>query len=766
MQIFSRLRFKFTKFSLVFTVFTFLLVFTSFFKVLAASEIHSMSENCNKAAELSPETYPINVGMVIYSLDLNSNNILWRREFAGNYFLPMVWNSKNIFCLTDKGILSALDKTTGEILWQQKTQYSQGVSKLVLTEDRIIITPYSAFEISTGRKLWTHSCSNPTASFLLKKYLYFATGRNFVQLDATTGRLQTLYIHPEKIETLYLLNKRFFVTGYLSKRFVCLNDKGNLLWGKCYQLETVQHLFSDPQGENVFVSAYLNIFPKGFIHEVPCVISYEAATGKCLWKKYYPDFEKREKLIVFYDGQKIHLRNQDALYTLSPLTGQTLIKINIPMLRPLVNDYSALVKAGEILAIDHDRLILDSALRFHGDQEPCVYMWDKKTKKIIWARRGQYAGNLKRNSFDKWFLLVRSPNSIEFVDSLTGRLVRKYDLQPFTGLTLFGPEITGPEGYSGASFSPDGGNIAISKNCFRGYGILLYNLQGNLLNDIYIGPSNASLSPDFNKIFYWDQGLSQGSIKNIATNKEQVIPIKCQEILKSNISWAPDSQKIAFVDSDSSFSGNSRNDKIFWMDIKSGELHDFKAAKRLKVSQITYLPGGDTILFISRSSNEHDNLTLLDINSGKQIEIAKIPPNARLVYYSQNDKKIFYEAFYKRLKANALFEIGLNERNKKLLLEGENFIISPSGNKILFEHDKKLCLFDCQTECVRALTFENEPGQEKASAFFPSEDKILLISSVSGASQTYILDLNTLEKLPGQDNYNWLIKMKSIMDDS
>lgn len=209
--------------------------------------------------------------------------------------------------------------------------------------------------------------------------------------------------------------------------------------------------------------------------------------------------------------------------------------------------------------------------------------------------------------------------------------------------------------------------------------------------------------------------------------------------------WSPDGTQIAFINNAEGVENNNPvNFEVFTMNSDGSNIkrHTFNKAFE---ADICWSPAGDQIAFKSyRDGN--DEIYLLDLASGTQINISNHPERDGGPVWSEDGKFIIFQSERDNEK-NAVYSYHLETKEiEKVPLEGYSgygAVWSPSGNKVAFisneDGDDDIYLLDLEDGSKTQLT--NNPLNDWYPQWSPDGSSILF---TYGDWETDVWELRTI----------------------
>ncbi|VAW93364.1 hypothetical protein MNBD_GAMMA23-2033 [hydrothermal vent metagenome] len=282
----------------------------------------------------SPVLPPAKLTSFVKELSVNDD---WQRQIgegvSDHYYLltPLVHNNK-LYTIDYKGLLSVIDTTTGDTLWDKSLQIpvSSGLSKidnllLLATSEGAVI----ALDIKTGAELWQATVTSEVFAKPVKAGNYVivkSVDGKIVALDLKTGKEKWVYDRAVPALTLRgnstpVVYENTIISGLDNGKLVGLSvETGQVIWNLTVavssgrtEIERMIDIDADPLifGENLYVVAY-----QGRIANI------HIPSGRLEWTRDFSAYNGIEA-----DEQRLYISDSEGyVWALDRKTGATIWK--------------------------------------------------------------------------------------------------------------------------------------------------------------------------------------------------------------------------------------------------------------------------------------------------------------------------------------------------------------------------------------------------------------------------------------------------------
>lgn len=228
------------------------------------------------------------------------------------------------------------------------------------------------------------------------------------------------------------------------------------------------------------------------------------------------------------------------------------------------------------------------------------------------------------------------------------------------------------------------GKIVFNSSRTEGIGLFIINSDGSI-NKVVNGGSSAVLSPDGNKIAYETANDELYVINKDGTGS---IKLSTNTTHDGNISWSPDSNKIAFLSNKS----NVNIYEIYTVSIDGTNLTRITNANGGEgYFNPRWSPDGSKIAFMQPTNGINYNISVINTDGTNKQLVTTVkrwtcypnwtPDSSKIIFSSADLGDIFSETA-------SIYKINLDGTNKIRLTNSgfadENPVLSPDGTKIAF----------------------------------------------------------------------------------
>jgi outer membrane protein assembly factor BamB len=229
----------------------------------------------------------------LYALDLHHKRVLWRKKIGVVSASPLLWEDR-IYVGSGTGILWALDKTTGQTVWQFGVQNS------------IFSTPLGLEDFPMAEE--DSASTNPKE----KVVCFGSIGGYLYALKAQNGELIWKFQAKGGIYSTPAADKGMIFFGSMDSYLYALKVKdGSLAW----KFKTDGAIYSSPAVTDSIVYIGSNDY---------CMYAVKTSTGELVWKFKTEDLVHSSPIVI---GDKLFFGSFDGnFYVLNRFTGELLWK--------------------------------------------------------------------------------------------------------------------------------------------------------------------------------------------------------------------------------------------------------------------------------------------------------------------------------------------------------------------------------------------------------------------------------------------------------
>lgn len=134
----------------------------------------------------------------VYAFEKATGKVRWKQPMGLGVATDIVGSRESVFALSKEGVLSSLDRRTGEVLWAFRTSGAESgpsnPTSPALSEGRVFFSGLDdtvyALDAATGEVLWTRTLESPVSTKMLSlaEGVYYGSGDGQLhRVDPATG---------------------------------------------------------------------------------------------------------------------------------------------------------------------------------------------------------------------------------------------------------------------------------------------------------------------------------------------------------------------------------------------------------------------------------------------------------------------------------------------------------------------------------------------------------------------------------------------------
>lgn len=214
----------------------------------------------------------------------------WEAKETGLLEFPPVMSGERIYQLADSGVLSAIDKQTGHVIWSRKIG-DQSASTPAIIGGTVYATVLSrapgvaagrvvALRASNGSTLWSHNLPSRSESSPMVangKVMFGSEDGTVYALNAKTGATIWTYQAPGAVKASPTLYKGILYFGDYSGDIQAISERtGKRIW--------ISSSEGAPLGSGTFYSTAAVAYGRVYLGNTDGrIYAYEASTGRLDW---------------------------------------------------------------------------------------------------------------------------------------------------------------------------------------------------------------------------------------------------------------------------------------------------------------------------------------------------------------------------------------------------------------------------------------------------------------------------------------------------
>jgi len=228
----------------------------------------------------------VGANTALYQID-SGGRTLWSTDTGTLHGFPAI-DADRVYVGSDRGVLFAMDRKTGQIAWQFTGATSSLLTRPAVAEKLVVIesTDNNVYgvEASTGKQRWKFNRADGSLGYSAPRYdsdtksIYVAGETSLYRLDATTGKqLWIAYIGGKSTSAPDVGGSRVYVGGDSTGLSAFSISSGAPLWN--FKGERADDWFGPPlyAAATVYVTTYSRY-----------VYAVDAVTGKQKWSYRLP----------------------------------------------------------------------------------------------------------------------------------------------------------------------------------------------------------------------------------------------------------------------------------------------------------------------------------------------------------------------------------------------------------------------------------------------------------------------------------------------